>query len=151
MKRLQLRYKILTTSLALLEEPTVQLAKANDRLMYIILRDSQIHRFKHCYQAWWQFLKNFLEYTHGIETLEFDQALKESYRLGLVTEEENHDLLNMIHDRGQTSDTYHEPGADHLSVKITKYCILMRILANRFERPITQLSLQISLQSNPYG
>lgn len=51
MERLKLRYKVFVQALSTVDEPTQMLKEKIDPNLYKIVRDSQIQRFKYCYEA----------------------------------------------------------------------------------------------------
>ncbi|MBN2899218.1 MAG: nucleotidyltransferase substrate binding protein [Clostridia bacterium] len=71
-----------------------------------IVLDATIQRFEFTYELAWKLMKIYLEYNGNNEALSPRSAIRESYKIGLITDG---DLwIQMLGDRNRTSHTYDE-------------------------------------------
>lgn len=91
----------------------------------IIVRDATIQRFEYTFEAVWKFLKEYLKEQEGIICNSPKSCFKEAFSIGLLTEEETVEFLEMTDDRNMTSHTYKEEVSEILYGKIKRYYKLM--------------------------
>ncbi len=80
-------------------------------------RDGVIQRFEFSFELLWKTMKLFL-LDQGIITNSPKEALKETYRFGIITDEEL--FLDMLDDRNQTSHIYSEDMSKEIFIRIKK-------------------------------
>jgi nucleotidyltransferase substrate binding protein (TIGR01987 family) len=136
MERVIVRYQVLKQALATLEEPNKLLPTITDQKIYKMIRDSQIQRFEYCYEAFWQFLKDCLERSYGIETHSPSNIFRACYKLKLISKAEITKLLRMVRDRNQTSHAYLELAAESISQDIFHYYKIIQLIATRLFKEI---------------
>lgn len=87
--------------------------KAKDQLD----NDGVIQRFEFTFELTWKTLKLYL-LNEGIITNSPKEALKEAFRLGIITDEEC--FLDMLTDRNQTAHIYSEDVSKAIVIRIKK-------------------------------
>lgn len=87
--------------------------KAKDQLD----NDGVIQRFEFTFELTWKTLKLYL-LNEGIITNSPKEALKEAFRMGIITDEEC--FLDMLTDRNQTAHIYSEDISKEIIVRIKK-------------------------------
>lgn len=95
---------------------TIGVKKAKDQLDI----DGVIQRFEFTFELLWKTLRLFL-LSEGIITKSPKEALRESFRFGLIKDEEI--FLDMLDDRNQTSHIYSEDVSKEIVRRIKKYYI----------------------------
>ena len=80
-------------------------------------RDGVIQRFEFSFELLWKTMKLFL-LDQGIITNSPKEVLKETYRFGIITDEEL--FLDMLDDRNQTSHIYSEDISKEIFIRIKK-------------------------------
>lgn len=88
--------------------------KAKDQLD----NDGVIQRFEFTFELLWKTLRLFL-LDEGIITKSPKEALKETFRFGLIKDEEI--FLDMLEDRNQTSHIYSEEISKEIVLRIKKF------------------------------
>lgn len=97
------------------------------------MRDSMIQRFEYTLEAFWKFLKAFLEREKiFIEFVSPKQIITAACKASYLKEEEGQQLLEMVDSRNMTSHIYKQEIAERLAVIIPTYCqifekILLRL------------------------
>ncbi len=109
----------------------------------IIVRDATIQRFEYTFEAVWKFLKEYLKKKEGIICNSPKSCFREAFAIGLLTEEETVEFLEMTDDRNMTSHTYMEEVSEILYGKIKRYYGLLE----KFMVSIQQLAF--SSQQEP--
>lgn len=97
-----------------LSKLNIGIKKAKDQLD----NDGVIQRFEFTFELLWKTLRLFL-LAEGITTKSPKEALKESFRFGLIKDEEIY--LDMLEDRNQTSHIYSEEIAREIVRRIKKF------------------------------
>ncbi len=136
MERIVSRHKTFLKTLRTLEKPLKQIKNPMDRDMYEMVRDSLIQRFEYSFEACWKLLKQLLEEKFSIRTTGTTNIFREAASTQLITEEELAILLDMIHDRNQTSHTYKEEIAEEIAKDIPQYFNTMTKIAERLAKNI---------------
>lgn len=128
MERLKLRYndtrKALETLREIVNEPYT-----------IIVRDAAIQRFEYTFEALWKFLKEYLQEKDGIVCSSPKACFRETFSVGLMTEEDAIRFLQMTDDRNMTSHTYKEEVARLIYDKLKEYSALMEKLFKQLKVP----------------
>ena len=102
-------------------------------------RDGVIQRFEFSFELLWKTLKLFLA-DEGIITKSPKEALKETFRFGLIKDDEV--FLNMLEDRNQTSHIYSEDISKEIFGRIKKKYL------NAFKLLIINLSGYIDTENS---
>ena len=111
----ELKYSIEKFNKAL-SRLNIGIKKAKDQLD----NDGVIQRFEFTFELLWKTLRLFL-LSEGIITKSPKEALKESFRFGLIKDEEI--FLDMLNDRNQTSHIYSEDVSKEIVRRIKKFYI----------------------------
>lgn len=92
------------------------------------LRDSMIQRFEYSTDLLWKYLKSYLHEKHSIvpETISPSTIVRESARVGFISEQEAKTILEMIKKRNLTSHIYQEEIAEMLSAELPNYLATMQ-------------------------
>ena len=126
MERLFLKYsdaqKAVQTFKEILREP-----------FSIIVRDATIQRFEYTFEALWKFLKEYLKLKEGVVANAPKSVFREIFTLGLLSEKETEQFLEMTDQRNETSHTYKEAVAQAIYQKIRNYDALMEKLLEKFK------------------
>ncbi len=109
----ELKYSIEKFNKAL-SRLAIGIKKAKDQLD----NDGVIQRFEFTFELLWKTLRLFL-LSEGIITKSPKEALKESFRFGLIEDEEI--FLDMLDDRNQTSHIYSEDVSKEIVLRIKKF------------------------------
>jgi nucleotidyltransferase substrate binding protein (TIGR01987 family) len=125
----ELKYSIEKFNKAL-SRLAIGIKKAKDQLD----NDGVIQRFEFTFELLWKTLRLFL-LNEGIITKSPKEALKESFRFGLIKDEEI--FLDMLDDRNQTSHIYSEDVSKEIVKRIKIFYLLK----------LTELSKELSKAS----
>lgn len=101
----------------------------------IIVRDAAIQRFEYTFEALWKFLKEYLQEKDGIVCSSPKACFRETFSVGLMTEEDAIRFLQMTDDRNMTSHTYKEEVARLIYDKLKEYSALMEKLFKQLKVP----------------
>ncbi len=126
MERLKLKY---TDALRALE--TFKLI-INEQYS-VIVRDATIQRFEYTFEAVWKFIKEHLKEKEGIICNSPKSCFREIFSLGLLSEEETVNCLEMTDKRNDTAHTYKEEVAQAIYDKTGEYSELMATLLDKLE------------------
>ena len=103
----------------------------------IIVRDASIQRFEYTFEAFWKFLRDYLNEIEGIKCNSPKSCFRDALSAGLISEEQTMNCLEMTDDRNLTSHTYIEEVAEQIYKKVKDYCKLMDsifyLVQKRFE------------------
>lgn len=124
MERLKLKY---TDALRALE--TFKLI-INEQYS-VIVRDATIQRFEYTFEAVWKFIKEYLKEKEGIICNSPKSCFREIFSLGLLSEEETVNCLEMTDKRNDTAHTYKEEVAQAIYDKTGEYSELMVTLLDK--------------------
>ena len=89
-------------------------------------RDGFIQRFEFCFEILWKCAKDYLRDVEGLDAASPKKVIRMSREVGLLTDEETEQALDMANDRNQTSHMYDEQMAIELVERIKGYDALMR-------------------------
>jgi len=79
---------------------------------------TMVKRFELTFELLWKFLKFYLKFSQGIDTLGSKDVIRRSLNLGLVTEHEGQALLDIVEERNAVAHDYDEDRARELCEKI---------------------------------
>lgn len=136
MEILTLRYEALCKALASLKD-SIELIESypatdNDRI-HAAFRDSCIQRFEYSFDAFWKFLKLYLENHEGIDvqgnTPRF--VFKLAHDKKILIDDKNYEIfLQALPDRNLTSHSYNVQTAEKIMVHIPVYYQAMTSVAH---------------------
>ena len=120
-----------------MESMTERMKKAGDALARLhevairdelsdLERDGFIQRFEFCFEILWKCAKDYLRDVEGLDAASPKKVIRMSREVGLLTEEETEQALEMANDRNQTSHLYDEQMAIELVERIKGYDALMQ-------------------------
>ena len=120
-----------------MESMTERMKKAGDALARLhevairdelsdLERDGFIQRFEFCFEILWKCAKDYLRDVEGLDAASPKKVIRMSREVGLLTDEETEQALEMANDRNQTSHMYDEQMAIELVERIKGYDALMR-------------------------
>jgi nucleotidyltransferase substrate binding protein (TIGR01987 family) len=99
-----------------------------------IVSDATIRRFEYTFDLLWKCLRSILTDVHGIECYSPKTCFRETFSVGLCTEQETEILLAMTDDRNATAHTYSEEKAERIRKRIVgEFLPLIRKLAASIE------------------
>ena len=97
----------------------------------VIVRDAAIQRFEYTSEIFWKVIKDYLDVHDGVICNSPKAHFKETFKVGLISEEETVNILEMVDDGNLTSHTYHEEVAGDIYRRIKDYWILMDRVCKR--------------------
>jgi len=109
----------------------------------VIVRDATIQRFEYSFEAVWKLLKSFLLEKEGVMAHSPKSCFREMPGVGLATEEEVAQWLEMTDRRNETAHTYKEEVAQLIFAKTKVFVKLMRSLLDRIDdrmKPLAKTS-----------
>ena len=120
-----------------MESMTERMKKAGDALARLhevairdelsdLERDGFIQRFEFCFEILWKCAKDYLRDVEALDAASPKTVIRMSREVGLLTEEETEQALEMANDRNQTSHMYDEQMAIELVERIKGYDALMQ-------------------------
>ena len=98
----------------------------------IILRDAMIQRFEYSTEAFWKYLKAYLQTEHNLSANSPREVIRTGLKAKLYSEEISKELLQMLDDRNLTSHTYVEELAESIAGRIPAIPRLCKILCIHF-------------------
>ncbi len=114
MEKLNLKYqdavKALETLEKILKEP-----------FSVIIRDATIQRFEYTFEALWKFIQEYLKEKEGLIANSPKAVFRELLSLGILTEDDTVNFLDMTDKRNDTVHTYKEIVAQIIFSKIPAY------------------------------
>lgn len=120
-----------------MESMTERMKKAGDALARLhevairdelsdLERDGFIQRFEFCFEILWKCAQDYLRDVEGLDAASPKKVIRMSREVGLLTDEETEQALEMANDRNQTSHMYDEQMAIELVERIKGYDALMQ-------------------------
>lgn len=86
-----------------------------------IERDGLIQRFEFCFELMWKCGKDYLRDVEGLDAPSPKKVIRYSREVGIFTDEETEQLLNMADDRNLTAHTYDDELAKKMEFRIREY------------------------------
>ena len=99
----------------------------------VILRDALIQRFEYSTEAFWKYLKAYLQTEHNLSANSPREVIRTGLTAKLYSEKMSQELLLMLDDRNLTSHTYVEELAESIASRIPAY-------SKNIEKVMQQLS-----------
>jgi len=115
---IQLKKKQTQRALVSLEE---LVSKYSANQTDVILRDALIQRFEYSTEAFWKYLKAYLQTEHNLSGNSPREVIRTGLFAKLYSEEISQELLQMLDDRNLTSHTYVEELAESIAHRIPEY------------------------------
>ena len=115
---IQLKQEQTQRALASLEE---LVSKYSENQTDVILRDALIQRFEYSTEAFWKYLKAYLQTEHNLSANSPREVIRTGLTAKLYSEEISKELLQMLDDRNLTSHTYVEELAESIANRIPDY------------------------------
>ena len=115
---IQLKKEQTQRALSSLEE---LVSKYSENQTDVILRDALIQRFEYSTEAFWKYLKAYLQTEHNLSANSPREVIRTGLFAKLYSEEISQELLQMLDDRNLTSHTYVEELAESIAHRIPEY------------------------------
>jgi len=131
-EKLERKKQQATSSLKTLDEAIVLFSSLNkEDKYYPSLRDSTIKRFEYSIDAFWKFLKEYLEQKHGITPPASPKGVfKAALDLQVISAVEEEELRLLIENRNLTSHAYNIELAESIAKVIPDhYQVIQKILS----------------------
>ena len=125
MEKLSPRFELAEKALQRLNEITSK-ATLSD-----IERDGLIQRFEFCFELMWKCGKDYLREKEGLDAPSPKKVIRYFREIGIFTDEETEQFLNMADDRNLTAYTYDEDLAKKMELRIREYKVLLFEWFNR--------------------
>ena len=108
-------------------------SKYSENQTDVILRDALIQRFEYSTEAFWKYLKAYLQTEHNLSANSPREVIRTGLTAKLYSEEISKELLQMLDDRNLTIHTYVEELAESIASRIPAY-------SKNIEKVMQQLS-----------
>ena len=95
--------------------------KFSDDSSDVIVRDAMVQRFEYTTEAFWKYLKHYLQTEHNLLANSPREVMRMGLQAKLYDEETSKELLQMLDDRNLTSHTYIEKLATSIATRIPNY------------------------------
>ena len=95
--------------------------KLSDDSSDVIVRDAMVQRFEYTTEAFWKYLKHYLQTEHNLLANSPREVMRMGLQARLYDEETSKELLQMLDDRNLTSHTYIEELATSIASRIPNY------------------------------
>jgi len=129
---IQLKKKQTQRALSSLEE---LVSKYSANQTDVILRDALIQRFEYSTEAFWKYLKAYLQTEHNLSANSPREVIRTGLFAKLYSEEISQELLQMLDDRNLTSHTYVEELAESIAHRIPEYSKNMNAVMTQLSHP----------------
>jgi nucleotidyltransferase substrate binding protein (TIGR01987 family) len=100
----------------------------------VILRDALIQRFEYSTEAFWKYLKAYLQTEHNLSANSPREVIRTGLTAKLYSEQTSQELLQMLDDRNLTSHTYVEELAESIAHRVQNYSKNMSEVITRLLR-----------------
>ncbi|NWG13830.1 MAG: nucleotidyltransferase substrate binding protein [Acidobacteria bacterium] len=90
-----------------------------------IVRDASIQRFEYTFEAVWKTAQLFLRDVESLDVGSPKSAIRASFRVGLLTEDQANKALAMADDRNLTVHTYNEALAEQICSHLPDHVSVM--------------------------
>jgi len=109
-------------------------SKYSENQTDVILRDALIQRFEYSAEAFWKYLKAYLQTEHNLSANSPREVIRTGLSVKLYSEKTSQELLQMLDDRNLTSHTYVEELAESIADRIPDYSKNMSEVMTRLSR-----------------
>src|SRR5271157_1473843 len=128
MEKLKLRSETTTKALKTLQEIVEE---PYSTIVRTIVRDTTIKRFEYSFDIFWKFIKDYLRVQEGIECASPKSCFREAFKVGILSEEETVEVLEMTDDRNLSTHTYDEKAVEEIYQQVGDYWKFMDELSRR--------------------
>lgn len=90
-----------------------------------VRRDAAIQRFEYSFEAVWKAVQRYLADIEGVEVGSPKQAVRVSFQVGLLSEEDAAAGLALVDDRNLTVHTYNEALAEAIASRLPGHAALL--------------------------
>ena len=97
------------------------MSKYSEHQSDVILRNALIQRFEYSTEAFWKYLKAYLQTEHNLSANSPREVIRTGLTAKLYIEDMSQELLQMLDDRNLTSHTYVEELAESIANRIPDY------------------------------
>lgn len=109
--------------------------RTGSKSLVLAAQDSIIQRFEYSYDAFWKFLKKYLEITYSVQDIHSPRSVfRTCVKNQICTEDEGSILLDMIDDRNETSHNYDIEKVRSILPDIPKYYTVIVVILERIEQ-----------------
>ena len=95
--------------------------KFSDDSSDVIVRDAMVQRFEYTTEAFWKYLKHYLQTEHNLLANSPREVMRMGQQAKLYNEQTSKEFLQMLDDRNLTSHTYIEELATSIATRIPNY------------------------------
>jgi nucleotidyltransferase substrate binding protein (TIGR01987 family) len=95
--------------------------KLSDGSSDVIVRDAMVQRFEYTTEAFWKYLKHYLQTEHNLLANSPREVMRMGLQAKLYNEQTSKEFLQMLDDRNLTSHTYIEELATSIATRIPNY------------------------------
>jgi nucleotidyltransferase substrate binding protein (TIGR01987 family) len=95
--------------------------KSSDDSSDVIVRDAMVQRFEYTTEAFWKYLKHYLQTEHNLLANSPREVMRMGLQAKLYNEQTSKEFLQMLDDRNLTSHTYIEELATSIATRIPNY------------------------------
>jgi len=103
-----------------------------------VVRDATIQRFEYTFEAVWKAVQLYLRVAEGLEAGSPKSAIRTSFRVALLTEDQARKAMTTADDRNLTVHTYNESLADQIYSRIAEHSAIMDAWLAAVEEKIRQ-------------
>ena len=107
------------------------MSKYSEKKDDVMLRDALIQRFEYSTEAFWKYLKAYLQTEHNLSANSPREVIRTGLFAKLYSEKTSQELLQMLDDRNLTIHTYVEELADSIAPRIPVYSKNMKAVMTR--------------------
>ncbi len=137
MEIINIRYDALKKALLTLAEilPKLQKERIEQSEDYTVTRDAVIKRFEYCFDAFWKFLKLYLEEVQkvSLESASPRAILRDSLAFKVINQEQYDIFIDCLVDRNLTSHSYNEEMVEKIQEHIPLYYHTMKAIVDRLD------------------
>ena len=101
--------------------------------------DSMVQRFEYTHEAFWKFLKRYLEKIYNLEAVNSPRSVfRACFQVGLCTEQETDLLLVMLDKRNQTTHVYDSVLVHQILPEVPMYYDCMIKIIDRVKKNLEE-------------
>lgn len=101
-----------------------------------VVRDAAIQRFEYSFEATWKAAQAYLLEVEGIEAASPRAAIRGSYDVGRLDENDTRAALSMVDDRNLTVQTYNEALAQTIFARLGGHARVMAVWLGNMEQAL---------------
>jgi nucleotidyltransferase substrate binding protein (TIGR01987 family) len=104
-----------------------------------IMRDAAIQRFEYTFEATWKAVQAYLREMESLEIASPKGIVRESFRSGILNEQNARKAMEMVEDRNRTAHTYNEAVAIAIYSRLKEYVQLIETWLGAIQIPSDDL------------